>query len=565
MISRSFRFRITLIFGALTLLVVAGLSAALGSVLAAQGLRERGEALQGISNGVALMLGEGLRERRREVELMAMSSEAHRIGLDPQAWQSEIKRLRQGRPYYAWIGVTDAKGTVVSALDSILLGKDVSQRPWFQGAIKGTYVGDVHTAKLLSQVLPAPADGEPLRFIDFAAPLMAGDSAVIGTLGVHADWRWAQAVIDKMRSPDAHNAEVLVYIIDRKGDVIHHPAGPVNDVKAPEWQSFMPDQNPDVSSPPRMVAWSDGSRYLIASAALPRSEGVPDLGWTVVTRQPEALALADVARARKLAIGSAMLASLAAMWLAWVVAGQFSRPLEFISQAAARIEAGDRQTAIPTSMRTTELKQLSTALSRMTQHLLLRENALRESNERLEMRVAERTEELARANAHLETLALHDALTGLHNRRSMDLLLEQAFTQHQRSMQSLGVLMADIDHFKRVNDTWGHATGDVVLKAVALCLQAQVRHSDVAARYGGEEFLIMLPDTSLDGINRIAEKIRAAVAALALAEVGQITVSLGGAMADLSQDTIESMVQHADAALYEAKRTGRNRVVVGPV
>lgn len=557
--SRSFRVQVTLLFGALALAVVAALAYPLGTLISRQQLRERGDALEGISNGVALMFAEGLRERLREVELLSQSSEARRIGLDAASWRHEIERLGKGRPHYAWIGVADTAGTVVAAKGGILVGRDVSQRPWFEGGRKAPYLGDVHPAKLLSQVLPQPADGEPLRFIDLAAPLKNADGELLGILGVHVDWRWARDVIAMLRSEDARNDGVLVYVFDQAGQVIHHPTG----VGADDQFAGLADS----LGTPTLRTWRDGESYLTVASRLPLGAGEPDLGWTVVVRQPAAQALSGVLHAKRQVWLYGGAVSLLAMALAWFMAGFVSRPLRAISRAAERIEAGAHDTRIPRLRQSSEIEQLSRALAGMTEHLVAREHALEQANQHLEARVADRTaalervnRELARANEHLDSLAHIDSLTGLNNRRWADELLASQLAQARRHRRPMGVLLCDVDHFKRVNDRFGHATGDEVLQAVARTIRQTLRESDSAARFGGEEFVVMLPETDAAGVRVVAEKIRAAIEALVLPGVGRCTISIGGACTPGGRTRPADLLQRADEALYEAKAQGRNQV-----
>jgi diguanylate cyclase (GGDEF)-like protein/PAS domain S-box-containing protein len=197
--------------------------------------------------------------------------------------------------------------------------------------------------------------------------------------------------------------------------------------------------------------------------------------------------------------------------------------------------------------------------------LALATDALAHANAELERKVAERTADLARANEALARLARRDALTGLPNRLAVDERLhEEARRQPGERGTGCAVLMIDIDFFKPINDTHGHATGDEVLALVAGVLADTVREADFVSRYGGEEFLVLLPDTALDGARTVAEKLRAVVAATVHPVAGRITVSIGLAMAAPCTGELAAVVAQADAALYEAKRTGRNRLVIAP-
>ena len=165
-----------------------------------------------------------------------------------------------------------------------------------------------------------------------------------------------------------------------------------------------------------------------------------------------------------------------------------------------------------------------------------------------------------------------DVLTGWNNRRYLTVRLGEELARARRERTGLVCLMLDIDHFKRVNDTWGHAAGDVVLKELAHRIESQVRASDVAARYGGEEFVVLLPDTNVEAAEKLAERIREEIAAspigLPSGESITITASIGIAEVAPAPDARDlktlgdSLIARADVALYAAKSAGRDRVMV---
>ncbi len=160
--------------------------------------------------------------------------------------------------------------------------------------------------------------------------------------------------------------------------------------------------------------------------------------------------------------------------------------------------------------------------------------------------------------------AVIDPLTGLHNRRYMETHLSTLVDEARSSGRSLSVLLADIDHFKKVNDTYGHDVGDAVLKEFSSRFQRNTRGADLACRYGGEEFLIIMPDTPLSRACQIGERLRASIAADAFAlRPGfgiHLTASVGLATLEREDDTPESVFRRADMALFDAKRRGRNQV-----
>ncbi len=172
--------------------------------------------------------------------------------------------------------------------------------------------------------------------------------------------------------------------------------------------------------------------------------------------------------------------------------------------------------------------------------------------------------------ARLEHEGITDALTGLYNRRYLDRRLEEEFARAQRHALPLAILLLDIDHFKRINDTYGHPVGDQVLSALGRLTLKTLRTSDIAARYGGEEFLVIAFSTSADAAAALAERWRQWVESHALALAGatspeqaiRVTASVGVAALGPEVDSVRKLVERADQALYRAKQAGRNRVVV---
>lgn len=163
----------------------------------------------------------------------------------------------------------------------------------------------------------------------------------------------------------------------------------------------------------------------------------------------------------------------------------------------------------------------------------------------------------------LKQLATTDSLTGLHNRRSLQQFAERELAIHQRYQRSMALLLCDLDNFKRVNDLFGHQAGDVVIKNFSDVLHQLVRSGDLAARWGGEEFLLVLPSTTADEAEVVAERIRACQeqATVTIGEVAiHTTVTIGIAMLEAG-DSFEHLVTKADEAMYRGKACGRNKVV----
>lgn len=177
------------------------------------------------------------------------------------------------------------------------------------------------------------------------------------------------------------------------------------------------------------------------------------------------------------------------------------------------------------------------------------------------------SEELAASNQRLQQLALTDVLTGLPNRRFANEHLERQWSLSERGNRPLSCLMVDIDHFKQINDTYGHKVGDDALKQVAHVLRGNTRAEDAVCRFGGEEFLLICPDITLEQAYQKAEKLRQNVASIPV-QVGNdktmhLTVSIGVASKKPALPNVESLLQLADKRLYAAKHGGRNRTVAG--
>lgn len=188
---------------------------------------------------------------------------------------------------------------------------------------------------------------------------------------------------------------------------------------------------------------------------------------------------------------------------------------------------------------------------------------LQAANERLEQRVAARTRELEEANRRLEELAYTDPLTGTLNRRSFMEGATREVERARRYQRPLSVVMFDLDHFKSLNDTYGHLAGDDVLRTVVSRSRQVLRDSDILGRYGGEEFAILLPETPRDLAGQVAERLRQAIAAQPMIADGiavAVTVSLGVSELDPAEDAIGNTLRRADDAMYDAKESGRNRV-----
>jgi len=183
----------------------------------------------------------------------------------------------------------------------------------------------------------------------------------------------------------------------------------------------------------------------------------------------------------------------------------------------------------------------------------------------LQDKLAEKNRELENLLHEVERLAITDHLTGLFNRRHFNTMLQREYNMAQRYKRPLSCLMADIDHFKSINDSQGHHAGDSVLRELSNTLKKTLRSVDIIARWGGEEFVVLMPQTNLDASMEAAERLLTSVASYKFKELRDMSVTLSigvSSVPDTSISSAESMVKAADSALYRAKENGRNRIEV---
>lgn len=209
------------------------------------------------------------------------------------------------------------------------------------------------------------------------------------------------------------------------------------------------------------------------------------------------------------------------------------------------------------------------ALRAIVESLAHTAKEMEESNRSLEQRLNTSKQEITELHAHLDAVrseSLTDPLTSLANRKYFDTAIAQALAAADKAGEPLSLLLADIDHFKNFNDTYGHLIGDQVLRLVAMALKDNAKGRDLAARYGGEEFAVVLPETPLRQATTVAEHMRRAVMGKELLKrstgehLGRITMSIGVATLHAGESA-GSLIERADKCLYAAKRNGRNRVI----
>ncbi len=287
------------------------------------------------------------------------------------------------------------------------------------------------------------------------------------------------------------------------------------------------------------------------------------LNWIVTATQPASVALkAAISSAQMiLAIGAAT--ALIALSLAVVVSRRIAAPIVAITQEADRIGRAHGPTMLARQSGSAEVVQLSRALRSLLRRIGLAEERTKEA----ELRASENAMQLQEDMLKLRQLADTDFMTGLMNRRSFLAVADDAVAFCRRYKRNMATLMIDIDHFKRINDTHGHAAGDDAIKRVAEIVNQSIRTTDKAARFGGEEFVVLLREIDQETAVLLADRIRTSIEGATVIYdnvVIPLTVSVGLALFDESDRDVQDVIERADQGLYVAKKTGRNRTFLMP-
>ena len=250
-----------------------------------------------------------------------------------------------------------------------------------------------------------------------------------------------------------------------------------------------------------------------------------------------------------------------------------SRVMDEIEQVMAMVDNAVGSASSYTESLAGVSQQLHSAdregLRAIVEGLVQTAKEMEDVNQKLEARLSASKQEINQLQENLEVVraeSLTDPLTSLANRKFFDQAMAKAIVDAAAGQEPMSLMLTDIDHFKTFNDTYGHLTGDQVLRLVALSVKQNVKGQDLAARYGGEEFAVILPNTVLRSAVTVADHIRRAVMAKELMKrstgehLGRVTISIGVATLR-ADDTVASLIGRADACLYAAKRNGRNRVI----
>lgn len=407
----------------------------------------------------------------------------------------------------------------------------------------------------ISRVKRNPLSGEPTIFM--GQPIYSVGGKMIGVLLGELRIELIEAIRARVRFGERGHAA----FVDQTGHVIAHP-----DTLWMEEIRNLSDW-PIVQS---MLIGKTGvmsfySSYMQADMVAGYAT-VPGIGWGIMVPQPQAEIAARVHGLMLSHLLWAMAGVLLAVALAILLARWIIAPLDQLARAGRGLMQDGVQGNLPAvrSDAPREVRELGAVMRDLIAGLQGSREEISKLNASLQKRVDEATCQLRESNSKLEKLARRDSLTELANRRHFEHSLVQALSRRSGDVDEVCIMLLDIDHFKQINDIYGHAAGDAVLNHIARVLEQGMRAEDLVARYGGDEFVAYMRCTHEVGLQR-AREIRQAIDQYAVSWNGRnihITVSIGMYYQTLQEDIdVNELLDNADNAMYEAKRQGRNRVV----
>jgi diguanylate cyclase (GGDEF)-like protein len=493
-------------------------------------------------------LQRGMFERFRELQLLArMEATAEMLNGDPGRLQRVMENMQATYDKYAWIGLAHTDGVIKVATNDLFEDDKVEGHAWFRNGQHGPAVSDVHLNPALAERL-ADATRE---FVSISVPVRSRDGALLGVVGAHLKWQWADALRHDFLEPKHDGAETQIWVVSRSGEILLGPGAGSSAFTAAEIAAM------HSAGSGALIDAHNGKPILTGFAVDKGYRDYPGLGWIAIARRPAAVAFASVHRITWTLLGLGAVMAILGIALTLAMANRVAAPIQALTAAAKRIRQ-DPNGVFPRLAGPREIVQLSAVL----RQLLYRAGFAEQHTITVKIQADEETRRLEASIARLRALAETDPLTGLLNRRTL-----LAHAETLAASTRLGVVMLDIDRFKSINDRYGHIAGDAVICAVGRMITANVRKSDIVARFGGEEFIVLMPDIGADELGIQSERIRSAIGRSPVHhdEISiDVTASCGGALMAAEENDVHGLVERADAALYEAKNRGRDRTCIAP-
>lgn len=336
---------------AIMLVGLTGLGALFQFGLRAYGTATAEEAVQIRTEALSTFLSRALYEEWRRVEALAARLEGQ---IGPGIDRSVIASLGQDEEKVSWIGIADARGTVLAASRDMLVGENVGQRPWFQQGLQGPFAGDVHEAVLLARLLGSN-DAEPLRFVDFSAPILDANGNVSGVLGAHINWRWVRQLVEEA----AERLRLDVFLVNRSGTII---LGTDNiEEELTRLSSFQAARMGRMAT--NTEVWPDGQTYFTTTQSELSYRTLPPFGWSMVARLDSAF-VTDAERqfqTRMLLGCAAFLLSVVVLFA--LIAAFLLRPLQKLAANFLLIAKGEPTPFVREHRRFREINVLSDAMA----------------------------------------------------------------------------------------------------------------------------------------------------------------------------------------------------------
>ena len=375
-----------------------------------------------------------------------------------------------------------------------------------------------------------------------AEAIKAVDGRTLGFLAAKIDLKSVSPVLQRYSVGGIDE----LYLVDAKGRLLTSSKTTEEHITISKIATLLDNKKDQAKALERYISHHDNA---VVGMATP----ISSLDWTMVAEMEYQSAFAVIVMLRRVTIAVVGGLMLSIGVLAYLFGHALVRPVRRLSEEAARVAAGNLDVDIPVA----GLSEVS-YLTQVFNHMVA---SLRRGREKLS--AANNT--LRETNKELRQISITDGLTGLFNRKHIMELLDREISRSIRYSRPVSVLMLDIDHFKNINDTHGHQTGDVMMRQLADLLHTMVRDSDCVGRYGGEEFLIVLHDSDAQSGAEAAERIRQKVQELEVTinrEKISVTVSIGIASCPKYGKDADAVICAADEALYQAKSGGRNRAVL---
>lgn len=437
----------------------------------------------------------------------------------PQALGHIVERLIKQSNNFNSVLIVDSKGTITAASETMraLMGEKLYSTGSLQ-ALK-------ERKPLISQPFASVVKTHGNRSIVFISqPVFDAQGAYLGFVG-GSIYLNDKSVLHTLLGEHYQADRAVVYAVSQDARLIYHQ----NAYRVGE----LVDDNPVVK---KVVAGQEGSQQLVNTLGVDMLAGyahIPSAGWGVITQRSLDATLLSMNQQMLVVAKYSIPFFVLVLWVVWVVSRWISRPLWQLAQSAEYLDRPDVKANISAvAAWYFEAAQLKRALLRG----------------------------LAGLNRKIGRLSIEnitDPLTGLLNRRGMQAMLDE----WEVAQQPFSIIMGDIDHFKRINDEFGHDAGDEVLITLAKHMQESSRPDDLVCRSGGEEFILLLPKTDAGVAGKAAERLRQRVASEISPSIGQaITLSFGVASWPCAGATVAEVMKNADQALYAAKEAGRNRV-----